>query len=169
MKKLFLVSLLALGACSSPSLQGMFQPNAPADPAAADPGLPPPASVTTATLDPTPAPPPPPTARTVAALDTTTAEDRAAATAPPPEPAGERSLGTTLATLGSPADPGIWIKTPLVSDLVMGRVVFQGTSINIELRPSGGAAGSGSQISLPAMRLLGAPLTGIVELSVFAN
>jgi len=36
------------------------------------------------------------------------------------------------------------------------------------LRPSGGEPGAGSQISLAAMRLLDAPLTGLLELSVFA-
>lgn len=131
--------------------------------------LPQAAPVAVATLDATPPPPPPRSATTVAEFDTTTAEDRAAAVAAVPEPAGEAALGTTLATLGSPTDPGIWIKTPLVTTLTLGRVTYAGTSINIELRPSGGAAGSGSQISLPAMRLLGAPLTGIVEVAVFAG
>lgn len=157
MKPLALLPLVLLCACSSPSLQGLFAPPPPPEAPAAP-----------ATLDPTPPPPPPEGARTAATLDTTTAEDRAAATAAP-APAGERALGTTLATLGAPTDPGIWLKTPLTDSLVMGRAVYKGTSINIELRPSGGAAGSGSQISLPAMRLLGAPLTGIVELEVFAN
>ena len=90
------------------------------------------------TLDPTPAQPPPPKARTVEQFDTTTAEDRAAAVAKP-EPAGETKLGTTIATLGSPADPGIWIKTPLVTELVMGRAVYgaNGRSVNLELAPVG--------------------------------
>ncbi len=120
------------------------------------------------TLDPTPAPPPPSAATTVDEFDTTTEEDRAEALAVEPA-ASSASLGTTLATLGSPTDPGIWLKTPLVSTLTQGRVEYQGESINIELRPSGGEAGSGSQISLPAMRLLGASLTSVVELTVFAN
>ncbi|EAQ05681.1 hypothetical protein [Yoonia vestfoldensis] len=38
--------------------------------------------------------------------------------------------------------------------------------INAELRPSGGVAGSGSQISLAAMRLIAAPLTGLVALTL---
>ena len=75
-------------------------------------------------------------------------------------------LGKTLATLGDPTDPGIWLKTPLVTEIVQGRVSYAGREINIELRPSGGAPGSGSQISLPAMRLLEAPLTEIIELVV---
>lgn len=112
-------------------------------------------------------PPPPPTARTVEQFDTTTAQDRAAAVAAPA--AGERRLGTTIATLGSPTDPGIWFKTPLVSRLTQGRIEYQGKSVNVELRPSGGAPGSGSQISLAAMRLIEAPLTGLPEVTVYAN
>lgn len=123
------------------------------------------------TLDTTPPPPPPPTARTVEDFDTTTAEERAAAVAAPVEPAGERRLGTTIASLGAPTDPGIWIKTPLVSEVTMGRAEYpvNGKSVSLELRPSGGEPGSGSQISLAAMRLLEAPLTGLPELVVYAN
>ena len=113
-------------------------------------------------------PPPPPNARTVEQFDTTTVEDRAAAVASIPV-SGERRLGTTIATLGSPTDPGIWLKTPLVGEVTMGRIVYRGTSVALELRPSGSAAGSGSQISLAAMRLIGAPLTGLPEITVFAN
>lgn len=112
-------------------------------------------------------PTPPPTARTVDQFDTTTAQDRAAAVAPPTT--GERRLGSTIATLGSPTDPGIWFKTPLVTALTQGRIDYQGKSVNVELRPSGGAVGSGSQISLAAMRLIEAPLTGLPEVTVYAN
>lgn len=113
-------------------------------------------------------PPPPPTARTVEDFDTTTAEDRAAALQAAPE-VGERRLGTTIASLGSPTDPGIWFKTPLVSAVTQGRVEYNGNSVSVELRPSGGAPGSGSQISLAAMRLIEAPLTGLPEVTVYAN
>ena len=75
----------------------------------------------------------------------------------------------TLATLGSPTEPGIWLKTPLVTELSPGRITYEGQTINVELRPSGGEPGSGSQISLAAMRLLNAPLTGILELQVTAT
>lgn len=112
-------------------------------------------------------PPPPPNARTVEQFDTTTAEDRAAAVAAPAT--GSRRLGTTIANLGSPTDPGIWLKTPLVSRVMQGRIEYNGTSVNVELRPSGGAAGSGSQISLAAMRLIQAPLTALPEITVYAN
>lgn len=112
-------------------------------------------------------PPPPATARTVEQFDTTTAQDRAAAIVVPN--GAERLLGTTIASLGSPTDPGIWLKTPLVSDVMQGRVEFEGSSVRVELRPSGGVVGSGSQISLAAMRLIQAPLTGLPEVRVYAN
>jgi hypothetical protein len=37
----------------------------------------------------------------------------------------------------------------------------------LELRPSGGVPGSGSQISLAAMRLLEIPLTALAEVVVY--
>ena len=152
--------LLSLSACAELGMEGT-EPTPAAAAAAAVPDAP------VVTLDPTPPPPPPVGANTVETLDTTTEEDRQAALAPP-EPEGEERLGTTLATLGSPADPGIWIETPLVSAVTPGRVEVEGgESINIELRPSGGAPGSGSEISLPAMRLLNVPLTAIQELVVY--
>lgn len=169
MKKLVPVLALLLSACSSPSLQGLFATpgEAAVDAAAAHAG----AAITDAepaTVDPTP--PPPPTARTADQFDTTTAEDRAEALSAPQD-VGERALGSTIASLGSPTDPGIWLKTPLVGAVAQGRVEYpvNGKSVNVELRPSGGAVGAGSQISLAAMRLLGAPLTGLPELLVFAN
>ena len=52
-----------------------------------------------------------------------------------------------------------------------GRVEYPetGKSAQVELIPIDGAATAGSRISLPAMRLLGAPLTGLVTLRVFRN
>ena len=113
---------------------------------------------------------PPPACNNVvltgAEFDTTSAEDKARATVVASffNPA---LLGTTIATLGSLADPGIWMKTSLVTAVVSGRIDYAGKSLNLELRPSGGDTGSGSQISLPAMRLLEAPLTGFLELQVY--
>ncbi|WP_333714139.1 D-galactarate dehydratase [Yoonia sp.] len=151
-----LTALLALSACETPFLQEVSGQDVP------DPGVAP-----AQTLAAAPPPPPPQTARTVADFDTTSASDRAEAVAVLAT-AADQALGTTLATLGSPAEPGIWLKTPLVTRVQQGKVSYQGRTINIELRPSGGAAGSGSQISLAAMRLLEAPLTAIVPLSVTA-
>ena len=155
--KLFLIlPFAALVGCTAPSMQGLFGP----------PDVPP-LAAPAPTLNPAPPPPPAATAVTVEQFDTTTQEDRAAAVVTSAS-SGDRALGTTIASLGSPAEPGIWLKTPLVTALTPGRVTYQGKTINIELRPSGGAAGSGSQISLAAMRLIAAPLTGLPELTVFA-
>jgi hypothetical protein len=161
MRYFALIPVLTLAACESPSLQGLLTPAAAPVEVVETPEEP------VETLDPTPPPPPPPTARTVEQFDTTTAEDRAEALAVEPAPAPSNELGTTIASLGPPADPGIWLKTPLVTTLTPGRVEYQGNSVNVELRPSGGAAGSGSQISLAAMRLIEAPLTGLPEVTVF--
>ena len=116
------------------------------------------------------APPPPPTARTVDQFDTTTAAQRAAARAQPAA-AGEQRLGTTIASLGPPAQAGLWMTTGLVNEVVMGRVEYpaKGTSVALELRPSGAAASAGSQISLAALRTLEAPLTGLPELVVYRD
>lgn len=107
--------------------------------------------------------PPHHSARNVDDFDTTTTAARQAATQ---AVAGGTRIGTTIATLGAPADPGIWVKTPLVTQVTQGRIQYQGRVINAELRPSGGVAGSGSQISLAAMRLIAAPLTGLVTLTL---
>ena len=154
MRSLLPFLLLLVPACTSPSFHGISEPSVPAllvEPAE--------------TLDPAPPPPPPEDARTIDEFDTTTAEDRAEAVAVSAT-SSETDLGTTLATLGSPTEPGIWLKTPLVAELSPGRITYEGQTINVELRPSGGEPGSGSQISLAAMRLLNAPLTGILELQV---
>ena len=152
--------VLALSACESPSLQGLLPTVAPPSPVIQP----------SETLDPTPPPPPPPTARTVEQFDTTSEEDRAAAVASV-QTNGERALGSTNVSLGSAADPGIWLKTALVNELQQGRAVYSanGNSVNLELRPSGGEAGSASQMSLAAMRLLEIPLTALVDVEVFAN
>jgi hypothetical protein len=155
MRLILILPIAALSACTTPSFQGIFGPG-PLAPAVAP----------APTLNPTPPPPPPANAVTHEQFDTTTQEERDAAVATDAA-ASDRALGTTIATLGPPAQPGIWLETPLVTALTPGRIDYQGKSINIELRPSGGAAGSGSQISLAAMRLIEAPLTGLPELTVF--
>ena len=154
MRLIFILPLVVMTGCASPSTQGIFG-TTPAAPAA----------IPTPTLDPTPPPPPPTTATTVDQFDTTSEEDRAAATDVATE-TGTQELGTTIATLGSPTEPGIWLKTPLVTELSEGQVTFGDKTINIELRPSGGASGSGSQMSLAAMRLINAPLTGLSDVTV---
>ena len=111
---------------------------------------------------------PPVSARTVEEFDTTTVEERQAAAAPVAVSA-ERALGPTIVSLGDPTRPGFWIETPLVSALGSGRVVFPATgkSSQVELIPIDGPATAGSRMSLPAMRLIDAPLTGLPEVRVF--
>lgn len=116
------------------------------------------------------APPPPKNARTVEAFDTTSAAERAEAAAPP-APATERTLGTTIATLGTPTEPGFWAKTPLVTSETPGRLEdpASGKSVKVTLIPSGGEPGSGSRVSLAALRVLEVSLAGLPELKVFAG
>ena len=113
---------------------------------------------------------PPENARTVEEFDTTSPTERAAAVAPENTTSG-RSLGTTIASLGDATKPGFWLETPLVSTPTKGRVEYPvtGASVNVDLFPTDGPATSGSRISLAAIRLLGAPLTGLPELKVFSN
>lgn len=108
------------------------------------------------------------TARTVEEFDTTTAEQRSAATAQGSGASGERDLGRTVASLGSPTRPGFWLKTPLVSAPAKGRVTYPATgkSVVVDLIPINGPKTAGSQLSLPAMRLLEAPLAGLPEVEV---
>lgn len=114
------------------------------------------------------APPPPAEARTVEEFDTTTPEQRAAAAAT--GAGGGQLLGETVAALGNPAEPGFWLVTPLVDAPARGRVVSvdTGRAAEVDLRPSGGAPGSGSEVSLAALRLLEVPLTSLAVLRVFA-
>ena len=111
------------------------------------------------------APPPPPAARTVEQFDTTTEEQRIAAATPS---SGGQSLGTAVATLGDPSQPGFWVETDLVSTPTMGRITLvSGTqSVEVELRPIG--TGS-ARVSLAAWRLLEVPLTELAEIEVFAG
>ncbi|MFX4297525.1 MULTISPECIES: hypothetical protein [Roseobacteraceae] len=105
-------------------------------------------------------------ARTVAEFDTVSAEDKAAASAPAPVGG---SLGITVASLGSPSEPGLWLKTPLVKSEQAGRVSYAGTgkSVAVTLIPIDGPATAGSRMSLSAFQTLGAPLTGLPEVEVF--
>ena len=116
------------------------------------------------------APAPRPAARATAAqLDTTTPEQRVAA-AQPTESA-EARLGTTVASLGNPTEGGFWIKTPLVSERGTGRIVnpATGKSAKVDLIPLDGPASGGSQVSLPALQLLGVSLTELPTLEVFRS
>ena len=107
--------------------------------------------------------------RTAEDFDTTTPEERAVAVAAAEQApaASERSLGTAVASLGDATDPGLWVKTPLVSAVTQGRVAYpaKGTTTLVELRPGTGA----TQVSLAALRLLDAPLTDLPTVELFAR
>ncbi len=151
-----LIALAALAACAELRPAATTPPQ-PAEEAAARPQARP-ASVAPAA-----------NARTAEQFDTTTAEQRAAAAAP--KAGGERSLGTSVASLGDPSKPGFWLETPLVTSPTQGRVRYPGSgkSAQVELLPIDGATTSGSRISLAAMRLIEAPLTDLPTLEVYAG
>lgn len=101
-------------------------------------------------------------------LDETTPEERQAARVEAATaPAG--ALGTTVASLGSPAEPGLWLKTPLVDAPGRGRVDYAptGQSVAVDLIPIEAERGAGSQLSLAGFRALGAALTALPELRVY--
>ncbi|WP_237072802.1 hypothetical protein [Pseudaestuariivita rosea] len=115
--------------------------------------------------------PPVQTARTVDQFDTTTAADRATVITAAQTAQAEVALGRTIASLGDPTDPGFWLKTPLVEDVRPGRIAYpaNGKTVVVELRPLDAPNTAGSQISLPAMRVIEAPLTGLPEIEVFGR
>ena len=116
------------------------------------------------------APAPRPAARATAAqLDTTTPEQRAAAAKP--AETTETKLGSTIASLGNPSEGGFWIKTPLVKERGLGRIVdpATGKSAKVDLIPLDGPASGGSQVSLPALQLLGVSLTDLPTLEVYRS
>ncbi len=154
---------LGLAACGAPMERlGLAGPNA--DKTAALPAA---EDADQASYDPvTSAPRPPAAARTVEALDTTTPEQRAAAVAP--AAAGARVLGTTVVSLGSATEPGLWIKTPLVKTEMQGRVKnpATGKSSTVMLIPIEGPITAGSRMSLAALRLIGASLTDLTSVEI---
>ncbi|MBU3029403.1 hypothetical protein KNW02_04605 [Paracoccus sp. XHP0099] len=106
---------------------------------------------------------------TAAQLDTTTAAQKTAAAEAPA--AVETKLGTTVASLGDPTEGGFWIKTPLVKTRGIGRIVnpVNGKSAKVDLIPLDGPAGGGSQVSLPALQLIGVSLTDLPTIEVYKS
>lgn len=80
-------------------------------------------------------------------------------------------LGVTVASLGDPSRDGIWIETPLIKSPGKGRVTYvkSGRTVKVDLIPIDGPATAGSRLSLAAMRLLDAPLTGLPEVQVYRD
>ena len=74
-------------------------------------------------------------------------------------------LGSQIVSLGDPTDPGLWVKTDFVQTEQLGTVAIAGGQpMQVTLRP---LEGSGSpQISLAALRLLGASLTALPEVTL---
>ena len=160
-------AVLALAGCGDFGSRFGLGKGAQAPAAVTEPVVAEPAEVVEAVLAPeTAAPPPPPAATTAAALDTTTPEQRAAASAPPEAPT--KALGKTVASLGSPTEAGLWLKTPLVSKEQQGRVTnpANGKSSVVTLIPIDGPDTAGSRMSLAALRLIGASLTDLTEVEV---
>lgn len=112
---------------------------------------------------------PPQKAATPEDLDTTTKKERAEAVNAAKSAGGERLLGKTITSLGSPTDPGLWMKTPLVRKASKGRVEnpATGDTVSVDLIPLKGPKTAGSQLSLAAFRLIKAPLTDLPELTVY--
>ena len=99
------------------------------------------------------------------ALDTTTAAEKAAAVAAPQAGDG-RALGRVVVGLGSPAEQGFWLKSPLIAAPGKGRVVTaDGKSVAVDLMPGTG----GALLSLAAFRALGLGLTDLPEVTIFAD
>lgn len=104
--------------------------------------------------------------QSVEQIDTTTEEEIAAATAAPARPGD--SLGRVVGSLGSVAEGGFWLRTPLVTQQIPGRVMVlrTGKAVNVTLIPDDGG---GHRLSLAAMRALEEPLTSLPDIEVFAQ
>ncbi|KAB7616304.1 hypothetical protein F9L33_06010 [Amylibacter sp. SFDW26] len=83
----------------------------------------------------------------------------------------EQDLGKTVISLGLLDQTGFWLQTPLVSAEAEGRVLYAGTgkTANVRLIPNGAPSGSGSQMSIAAMQLLGIAISDLVEVQVFTR
>ncbi len=101
--------------------------------------------------------------QSVAALDTTSEAEKAAALA---APTGGGELGRQVVALGSPADPGLWVQTSLVTAVTQGTVrAPNGQTLAVELRPGSGAA----LMSLAAYQALGIALTELPEMVILGS
>lgn len=99
-----------------------------------------------------------------ASLDSTSADEKADAMAAPA--AGERQLGHVTVALGSPTEPGFWLKSNLVTVAAKGRVeIAGGKSVAVDLLPSDGAA----LLSFAAFRALELALTDLPDVTVYAD
>ena len=106
--------------------------------------------------------------QSAAALDTVSESEKEEAKAAAAQ-SGAQELGRTTASLGAPAEAGLWLKTPLVSAPAKGKVELAsgGESLAVDLIPIEGEATAGSRLSLSAMQALGVSLTDLPELVVY--
>lgn len=116
---------------------------------------------------------------------TTAARAASAASAPPPvvealpqtppvaavPKAADGRLGASVASLGDPGKAGLWLETPLVKTAGKGRVVWpsSGRWVAVALLPASGEVSAGSRLSLDGFRALGAPLTDLIKIEVYAG
>lgn len=80
---------------------------------------------------------------------------------------GFQGRASTVASLGDPALPGMWMETSLVrTEQVALLRSSNGKEVRVTLKPASGASATSGRLSISAMRALGAPLTELVELEV---
>lgn len=73
-----------------------------------------------------------------------------------------KTIGATVASLGDATQPGIWIKTPLVTAPQRGMIVTaSGATVEADFIPLMASDTAGSQISIAAMLALGLSLTDL--------
>ncbi|KIC10114.1 hypothetical protein RA19_13275 [Leisingera sp. ANG-M1] len=78
-----------------------------------------------------------------------------------------RGSATTVASLGDPSLPGMWMETPLVAAEQQALIrTSRNTQAVVTLKPVPGAETGGSRLSISAMRALGLPLTELAEVQV---
>ncbi|MFY0309074.1 hypothetical protein ACFMBG_04120 [Leisingera sp. D0M16] len=78
-----------------------------------------------------------------------------------------RGSATTVASLGDPSLPGMWMETPLVAAEQQALIrTSRNTQAVVTLKPIPGAESGGSRLSISAMRALGLPLTELAEVQV---
>ncbi|RXV62123.1 hypothetical protein C6W92_11495 [Roseovarius sp. A46] len=95
-----------------------------------------------------------------------TEKDEAAT--PQDAPAAPTLPATTVASLGDVTRPGLWMRTPLVTSPMRGRVSDPrtGRAVVLDLIPLEAEPGAGSRMSLAAYQQLNLPLTALPELRV---
>ncbi|UWQ36079.1 hypothetical protein K3552_11130 [Leisingera aquaemixtae] len=108
--------------------------------------------------------PPDPVLEPVPGIDTAEADPAAPAGSSAPS---FRGSATTVASLGDPSVPGMWMETPLVAAEQQALIrTSRNTEAVVTLKPVPGADTGSSRLSISAMRALGLPLTELAEVQV---